>query len=200
MPQRLRVSRSGTPGYRGALTGPGAMVLVLGPLLPFPSAAWELSPQQYPAPAPVLAQPWEAPALNWAKNRPPATATGLVLFVPGALPAPSWPTALLPQHQARNSVVTAQVCSYPASTCRNWCPPTTFVGLVRRMDPMIAARARFTGRSAGEDSHHQGIADRRNDAVRQVRGSLRGLRGAGPGLVRANAGYGRTILLMNASP
>ena len=76
-----------------------------------------------PGAHPPDAQPARDRARPEAQVGPPVPELALV----AAAPAPG-----------AESVVTAQLCSFPASTCRNRCPPATFTGLVRRMAVVLS--------------------------------------------------------------
>src|SRR5207244_5838001 len=54
-----------------------------------PSSPWLLEPQQYPMPPVVSPHVWVRKGLRLANVSPPATATGVRLFV--VVPSPSWP-------------------------------------------------------------------------------------------------------------
>jgi hypothetical protein len=99
-------------------TGTGTLLQVLsalpdghGPWVVLALSPPESSPQQYAAPVVVTAHVLPSAALAHENFNPPATRTGIELFV--KVPFPSSPYTLLPQQYAAPTAVTAQVCSPP---------------------------------------------------------------------------------------
>src|SRR5205814_9520958 len=100
-----------------------------GPVVPSPSCASWLSPQQYAAPLVVTPQVWNDPALTATNRNPPATGTGVARAT--LVPSPSCPKRLSPQQYAAPPGVTPHVCHTPVLIIVNLSPPATGAGLDR---------------------------------------------------------------------